>query len=354
MHPTYSRICAKYLSIGCLGVFLMVVRGRAEQNFSAYLKTEAGLETNILESDSASRDSYTTPVWSGLTYRLTTKRLILNGNATGGLIPYTDYSAENKASVALSVYGDYTFCRSFFATTAVNIFNKWWCKDSRGYFNSDWYGGFGFRMKNCVPVVSLILGQNSYRGMRFFNDRQTGGQAKITFLIAPGLTLSSQAGYLMINYLNRRIYRPNYAGSDRLPFQCDELGYWQVGLESRRLALSGLNLKMIRVRSNNDFSEYSGASVNYYYSRKIGSCYLQLIADVLLKKYAVDLSRYYLYYNPDPEQNIQNQLLIGWEWPFWRKLAFSGRAAVMRNETHFSGLYYDKWFLSFGLLYRVE
>jgi hypothetical protein len=139
-----------------------------------------------------------------------------------------------------------------------------------------------------------------------------------------------------------------------LGLQRDSYVFGQIGFERRRRALHGLRLRLVEVTSNNQFSEYLGASLNYYLSGKIGPCYYQIVADVFLKKYRADLRQYFLYYNPDPEQNVQNQLLFGWEWPFWKNLALTGRAAFMRNETHYCGLYYDKWFGSLGLIYRGD
>jgi len=326
---------------------------QAGQNLTGYFKTEAGMETNVLESDSTSRSSSTTPVLANLNYRLTTRRLSFNANATGGFLAY-DYHIENKATLSLIAQTNYTLNRRIFVSSAVNTFNKWWLEQGYAYNNSDFRTGLGFNLNRLTPVISLVMSQNSYREKSKLDNHQTGGLAEMTYQINPGLAVAVQSGFILIDYPHRQAYSTGLSAFDTLSRQKDRFAFGQIGLEWRRRALYGLRLKVINVCSNNEFSEYYGASLSYYLSGKIGNGFYQVIADVLLKKYRSDLSQYFLYYNPDPEQNVQNQLLFGWEWPLRKHLAITGRVAVMRNETHYSGLYYDKWFFSGGLIYRRD
>jgi len=345
----HSNLTVAQFIIGLLFVGLI----QAGQNLTGYFKTEAGMEANVLESDSTSRSSLTTPVLANLNYRLITQRLSFNANTTGGCLVY-DYSAENKVTLSLMAHADYTISRKIFISSTINTFNKWWLQQRYAYTNSDLRTGLGLNLNRLTPVFSLVLSQNSYRHKSNLDNRQFGGQAEINYQINPGLSFSTQSGFILIDYPHRQVYSTGLSSLDTLSRQKDRFAFGQVGLEWRRRALYGLRLKVINVCSNNEFSEYYGASLSYYLSGKIGRGFYQVIADVLLKKYRSDLSQYFLYYNPDPEQNVQNQLLLGWEWPLWKHLAVTGRAAVMRNETHYSGLYYDKWFFSGGLIYRSD
>lgn len=325
----------------------------ADKQLSGYLKTEVGIETNILESKPASRNSILAPLLGSINYRLSTRRLTLSANSTGGLIAY-DFRAENKASLGMIVRANYNFHRRFFINSTFNTFQKWWLRENYNYNNSEWHIGLGMNFKNITPVLNLILLKNIYPQINNLDNYQIGALAEIQYRLNPNLTLCSHTGYIAIEYPSRRIFAASSTQPDSLPLQNDRLTFFQIGIESRRRNLSGLRLKILNCTSNNEFSEYSGASLNYYLSGKIGRGYYQVIADILLKKYRSDLGQYYLYYNPDPEQNIQNQLLLGWEWPLWKHLALTGRMAVMRNETCYSGLYYNKWFFSGGLLYRFD
>jgi len=320
---------------------------------TGYIKTEVGIETNVLESDSASRNSILSPLLGSLNYRINTRRLTLSANSTGGLIAY-DYRSENKASLGIIVRSNYNFNRRFFINSTFNTFQKWWLREDYHYNNSEWRTGLGWNLKKITPLLTFIFLKNTYQQIRNLNNNQIGTSAEIQFRINPNLTISGYSGYILIEYPTRRIFSASSSQPDSLPLQKDQLVFLQIGIESRHRNLSGLRLKIMNVNSNNEFSEYSGASLNYYLSGKIGRGYYQVIADILLKKYQSDLSQYFLYYNPDPEQNIQNQLLLGWEWPLWEHLALTGRAAVMRNETCYSGLYYNKWFFSGGLLFRFD
>ncbi|HPC35821.1 MAG TPA: hypothetical protein P5268_02830 [Candidatus Marinimicrobia bacterium] len=325
----------------------------ADQKLSGYCKTEAGMETNILESDSTSRNSFTTPVLANLHFYLNKRQLSFNVNTTGGLLAY-DYRPENKATFNISARANYTISRKFFLASTVSSFQKWWLEQDYAYHNSDWLIGGGLSFNRWNPSLYLVLSQNSFRHRNSLDNHQIGGLGEISEQINPSLTFSAQSGYFQIDYPRRPLFSIGNSVLDTTARQKDQLLFGQIGLERRRQALSGVRLKFINVISNNDFSEYYGIGLNYYLSGKIGRGYFQVIADVLLKKYRADLSQYFLYYNPDPEQNIQNQLLVGWEWPFWKNLALTGRAAVMRNETHYSGIYYNKWFVSGGLIYRKD
>ncbi|HQC63317.1 MAG TPA: hypothetical protein PLC51_09690 [Candidatus Marinimicrobia bacterium] len=324
---------------------------QADQKLSGYCKTEAGMETNILESDSTSQNSFTTPALANLHFHLNKRRLNFNINATGGLLAY-DYRPENKATLNISAQANYTISRKFFLASTVNSFQKWWLEQDYAYYNTDWLIGGGLNLSHWNPSLSIILSQNLFRHSSSLDNHRIGGLVEISSSLNPSLTFSAQSGYSQIDYLHRPLFSVENSVLDTTSRQKDLLFFGQIGLEHRRQALSGVRLKLITVVSNNDFSEYYGIGLNYYLSGKIGRGYFQVIADLLLKKYRVDLSQYLLYYNPDPEQNIQNQLLIGWEWPLWKNLALTGRAAIIRNETHYSGIYYNKWFVSGGLIYR--
>lgn len=203
-------------------------------------------------------------------------------------------------------------------------------------------------------MVGLFLSRNNYRQMDALDNSLLGGQTEILFNANSRLFFTNQTGYIQIKYPVRQVYNPAIQDSTKLPYQKDEISYLQIGIEYRKQTITGIRLKLFRAQSNNNFSVYSGVGLNYYLSRKIGRSFVQLIAEILLKQYSADLSQHFLYYNPDPEQNIQNQLLFGWERPLWKRVALTGKAAIMRNETHYCGYYYNKWFISCGLLYRNE
>jgi hypothetical protein len=326
---------------------------RAENNLSGYFKVEAGQESNILESDSTSQSSCTVPLITNLNYRRNMGRLSLNINSTSGLMMY-NYSRENKATLNIQTHLKYTFKRTVSFSSSASTFNKWWLQQDYAYNNSDLWIGLSFNKNRLTSTFSLGLGTNSYQSRSNLNNRQIGGVLDFTYQINPGLSLVMQNGLIKSSYFDRPVYVWHSIQFDTLSNQRDQFTFMQLGIEWRRRALCGLRLRVLNFTSNNNYAEYYGASLNYYLSGKIGKGYFQVVSDVLLKKYRADLSRYLLDYNPDPEQNIQNQLLLGWEWPLWKHLAITGRAAVIRNETHYSGLYYNKWFFSGGLIYRID
>ena len=107
-------------------------------------------------------------------------------------------------------------------------------------------------------------------------------------------------------------------------------------------------------KSNSYYSSFRGVSLRLYATRQISNTIIQAIADIQVKKYTDEPVDSLIYFNPDPEQNVQNQIFFGWERPIFGKLSLTGKIAFMRNETKYSGIYYDKWFVSAGIQYRFE
>lgn len=337
-------------------LILSSVSARTIENFSMYFKPEIARESNIFESNEENIYDYNLQLWGGAKYSKSTEKSAFELYWLENYIAYQNYSIENKLTSSLTAQYFYYISPSIFTSSYINIFAKHWLKDRWGYTNLELSGNFGFTNLNLITLFGLSYRDNNYSKYPYdlLNSNQVGVNIEFIRSSTPRSKTSLRLEYIYVNYPDLLIFQERYSPNPQNIHQKDQIILLQIGKELKRKMIAGANLRIFYTSSNSKYSSYWGSSLNLYITRKFFNTAIQLVGEIQLKRYIEDLSEHLIFYNPDPEQNMQNQLLFGWERPIFQKLFFTGKIAFMRNETQYSGIYYDKWFLTAGFQYKLE
>lgn len=115
----------------------------------------------------------------------------------------------------------------------------------------------------------------------------------------------------------------------------DNYLYLKLGIDYSKRAILGVNLILGIAESSSYYSSFNDANIHLYLTKKIINSIFQIVAEFQVKRYRDRPDEKLIYYNPDPEEDIQNQLLIGFEQPIMKRIYITSRIAIMRNETEY-------------------
>ena len=319
------------------------------------LKTETAFETNIFENYQNPTDAWNTQHWLRLQWQQSGPRDFIRIHSLSGCNCYPAQFTENKLSQSLALLQRHHFNRKFSGQLKADFFYKSWIHDNvHRYFTLKTAYNFALPIRNWEISWGPTLYLNRYHFENQFHSNQYGLQLWGHKGFGPHWVLMTELGYTSIDYPYRTVFQvEQYAQNPTL--QKDQLVQGKIGIEFHDQCIFGLSLHLLHLHSNSSYAGYFGYSLNCYGTQRFGKTVVQLIAQLYFKHYSQELLSHLIAYFPDPEQNIQNQLLIGWERPMCReRLSLTGKAAYMRNESRYSGIYYEKWLITLGLQYRLR
>jgi hypothetical protein len=340
-----------------LGIIIFVVDpswAETKETTSIYLKPELTRESNIFEHNTNSTDAYGQILWGGINYIKRDNANLLTIDLTGNYSSYFENSEENKFITTAHYQATQYYSSRFFFCSESNLYLKWWQNTLNGYINWDIDGRLGYRNPKMNVQTGVYYRIDNYRYYDWLDARYYGLFNDLNYITGTHSNFVARINYTFIKYpLSNEISNPVYNNIDNIIHQNHTFSL-QIGGEYRKQLIAGLFIKFLYVDSNYYFGSYFSASLQFYATYELLSTFLQIIAQLQLKQYVDDPSDELIYYNPDPEKNIQNQLFIGWEKPLIGNLSLTGKVVLMRNETRFIGLYYSKWLITCGLQYRFN
>jgi len=346
-----------FLTTFYLHIFLFYGSIEAEtiKSSSFFLKSEFAQESNIFEDSEKEVLDNNGQFWCGLNYTKTKSKNFLLIDWIGNFAVYQNNPGEKKVTNTFNLRNKHDFSPSLFFSIHINLFNKIWINNNGDYLNGEINGRLGYKKAKTISQIGLYYRNNYYKSFKLFNSEQKGIILELLHSLNPYTILNWKLDYTEARYLNRTIFHEGDSDeTSNLPFQKDKILSSQFGVEYRKKMIAGANCRLLYTDSNSDYSSFYNLSLQLYATRKIFKTIIQVITQIQLKQYTNDPSEHLMYYNPDPEQNVQNQFFLGWERPVIGKLSLTGKLALMRNETRYIGIYYDKWFLSTGIQYRFE
>lgn len=324
------------------------------ESSSIYAKSECAVETNIFEQKLSDISALSNHIWFGFSHKRQSQRQQLYINLMSNLALYNEHQTENKAINMLVLSHNYNLSNRITFQSDIRIFNKQWYNDDRGYTSSLFSSSIGSSHSKFKALAGFEYQYNDFQSLPIFISDQTGLFLQFYHNSSSKKTASARISYHTIRYSERIIYRPSSVDSLNLPLQKDNMLFIQLGREFRKKALGGIYLRYMILHSNSDFSSFQSASIRFFNTLRIAGFYVQFIAEYQFKQYSEENAKLFTFSNPDPEQNIQNQLLAGWERPITKNLSLQGKVAYIKNETVYSNQYYNKWFVSAGLQYRIS
>jgi len=344
-------IPALYIS-GILLLCTGLAYPRTTAGSSFYIKSEITSESNIFE-DSTNTQSFGNQLWFGLSHNYLSKRQSLHLNFVSNLAYYAGHRAESKAVNLLTVQYNYNIAEALSFQAAAEVFNKQWYQTSSGYTSSLVSSGIEYY----AGKIKIKLGgeylYNNFPSYSYFTSDYNGLFLHIGCFYPDKIYNSIKISRHTVRYSDRLIVLTESPDSAGLPFQKDKMLTLQAGTEIRRRNIFGAYIRYTVNTSNSRTASFQAAACRLLASRKVMGIYTQLIIQFQIKKYSEDVDKFIIFSNPDPEQNIQNQLLLGWDKPLNSHFSIQGKLAYIKNETVYSNKYYDKWFISIGILYRM-
>ncbi len=325
---------------------------RTKSGSSFYIKNEIITESNIFE-DSSNTQSIGNQLWFGLSHNYRSKQQNLRLNLVSNLSNYTKHSAESKAVNMLTIQHDYNLFNAFSLRSTIDIFNKQWYQASNGYTSSRINSGINYSIKKTSTLIGGEYQYNRFPSFDYFTSDYRGLFFHLNHRYSDRDLFSIKTTWHSIRYSDRLITFSGNPDSTDSQYQKDELFTLQIGTEIHRKNIYGGCLRYMINTSNNPNASYHAASFRLFSSQKILGIYTQIIIELQLKEYSENPDRLQIFTNPDPEQNIQNQLLLGWDKPLNSHFSLQGKLAYFKNETIYSNLFYNKWFASIGIQYNI-
>ena len=324
------------------------------KNASYFIKTELAQESNIFEESNNDVLDNNGQFWSSFNIKKSKGKNLFSVEWLGNLAVYAKNKNESKVSSTINLRYHYKFSPSLTFSSYINLFNKRWEREKSGYSNYSGVGIIGYNIGSLTSTVGLCYGKMSYPSFNKFNFTQNGIILEFLRRFKSRSSLNLKMSYIDVNYPYREVFHEESENESDIPLQRDRILSVQIGGEYKKRMIAGGNCNIFYTKSNSCYSSFRGVSLRFYATRQIFNTIIQAIADIQVKKYTDEPTDSLIYFNPDPEQNLQNQLFIGWEKPVIGALSVTGKIAFMRNETRYSGIYYDKWFFSAGIQYRFE
>jgi len=321
----------------------------------AVIKSETGFETNVFENYQNPLDAWSTQHWLRLYWQRSRPHNTLHLRSLSGFSFYPQYAAENKCSQTLAIRQLHRFSGTLSGQLKTDFFYKTWIQErDHRYFTLKAEYNFLHSARALEISWGPILHRNRYRFEKQFHSDQYGVQLSGQRHCGPHWVLLARFQYSYIDYPHRPVFQlEQYSQTPTL--QRDHLFLGKIGFEFHDHRIFGISLRLLRLTSNSSYVDYWGYALHFYGTQRFGQTIVQLIAQLYIKDYSQELLSHLIAYYPDPEQNVQNQLLIGWERPIGQKrLSLTGKAAFMRNESRYSGIYYEKWLVTLGLQYRLR
>jgi len=294
---------------------------------------------------------YGTQLWAGIDYYHSVNSGHFSLSYLGSYVHYHEHESENKWINTINLNYIYQLWGRLYGKTGSHGFVKLWQHLDRGYFDITGQQTIGFKGTRYTPQFIFTYRKTQFRYFDFSNHRQLNLQFDQQFKVSPQLTINMQTTY-QNSYFPRSIqYFPELSQYETQPRR-DETIRLQLGGEYSAKIILGSHLEWQRNHSDYAYLEHQALRLRSYASWRIARLTMHTILLLQYKRYDQDPDQITLPYFPDPEQNRQNQLYVGLEYPLLQQLSLTTKTAYMRNETAYVGQYFDKWLIGIGLKYR--
>jgi len=309
-------------------------------------------ESNIFE-DSSNTSSTGNQLWFGLSHHYLSKQQNLHLKLVSNLSHYFHHTVESKAINMLTIQHDYNLFKFFSIHSTIDIFNKQWYQANNGYTSSRINLGINYSSKAINTLLGCEYQYNRFPSFDYFTSDYSGLFLQISHNSSDRKIISLKTSWHAIRYSDRMIsFLENFYSKD-FRFQKDEMLSIQIGTEIHQKNIYGADVRYQINTSNDPAASFHAASCRFFSSQKVLGIYTQLIIELQLKEYSENPGQTLIFTNPDPEQNIQNQLLLGWDKPLNPHFSLQGKLAYFKNETIYSNHFYNKWFVSIGIHYQL-
>ena len=352
LHHFNHRFSPVYRISGILFCCTSLLFARTNTGSTFYIKSEIIMESNIFE-DSSNTQAAGTQHWFGLSHNHLSKQQNLQLKLVSNLSHYSHHPIESKAINMLTVQHVYNLFKFFSLHSTIDIFNKQWYRDNNGYTCSRINSGINYSSKAINTLLGCEYQYNRFPSFDSFTSDYSGLFLQISHNSPDRTIISLKTSWHAIRYSDRLVPYPENSDSTDFHFQKDEMAGIQVGAEIHHKIIYGAQLRYQINTSNNPAASFHAASCRFFSSQKVLGIYTQLIIELQLKEYSEKPGQPLIFTNPDPEQNIQNQLLLGWDKPLNPHFSLQGKLAYFKNETVYSNQFYNKWFVSIGIQYQL-
>jgi len=291
--------------------------------------------------------------WLGFAHKYYSRKQYLNINLNSSLSCYNHYQTENKTLHVLSLNHSFIGQHHIVIQSDLQVFNKQWYNNNHGYSNNLISTSIGLSYPKIQTLLGVQYQLNNFTTLAEFTSDQSTVFLHFRHSSSSEKITSLRIAWNYIRYAERTVYQSTSSDSLNHLLQKDECLFLQLGHEFHGKAIGGIFLRYLIVHSNSQFSSFQVASIRLYNTQKIGQTYVQLILEGQIKQYSEKNAQFFRFTNPDPEQNIQDQILLGLERPIGQHVSLQGRVAFIKNETIYRNQYYLKWFVATGLTYRL-
>lgn len=321
------------------------------QEFSFYVREEIGSDNNIYETSDHAQAALTNQLWLGLKYHKKFNKNIFNLRSKTNYSIFNDHSDENKVVQILRSNYIYQISSGLLLATQFNGFAKSWNRVDRGYGDFGLSESFIWNRGRTRTCLSLAGNMTKYRQYEHFNNSN--------YLLALRFNFQMDQDYgLYLSLSNRAVFFPKsryyvdslhiYTEKERY----DNSRTLKAGLEYSRGYILGVNFIYQYCNSNFNYFSNHNFTLSIYGSWKFDPILMQLIIHSRIKKYFDPPANESIVYHPDPEQNQQNKIMLGLEYPFNNDFSLTSKFAWYHNESTFISQYYDKIVMTVGVQYN--
>ena len=321
-------------------------------NISFYIKEEIGTDNNIYEANQNPASALINQLWGGIKYQNKYDQHFIALRSKTNYSLYIDHSQENKFVEVLDINHLYRL-NNILLNTSINGFFKKWTGLNRGYNDLGLTESVIWKSRPIGVQFSTSVNSMKYRNYKLFNNDN--------FLLALRFNFRSHQDYLY--FLS---FSEQYAIFPESEFYIDSLNIYQdkkrydnnfiirSGIEYSKRFIMGSTITYCYNQSNYDYFNNHCLNLKFYGSWKIKDLLLQLIMQTQFKKYNNPPTNENVIYDPDPEQNQENKIMLGLEIPFDEKISLTSKLAWYHNESTFISQYYDKIMATLGFQYNFK
>ena len=323
------------------------------RNFSFYLKSEINYDNNIYENIDSSISSYGEQFWTGIKWQKRTNKHFFNFNLKSNFSCYNKYRNENKLINILNADYLYQPVKEIYLQTTISGFNKNWTQINRGYHIIGMTENLSYQKKLITLQLNLSAMKRDYYNYEQFDNHNYGSDLQLNY--NPG---SNWLYYLNIGWENF-VFPAGKFYDDSLNVILDKKRNDQrnkitIGFETSKKILLGGAIIYQYTDSNYEYLANRNLGLRIYGSARVSSIYIQLILQSRIKKYILSSEIDNIFYNPDPEHNQQNKVMLGLEYNLTDNFSLTSKFAWYHNESTYISRYYEKMILSAGLQYNFR
>jgi len=349
---TASVLIILFLSTGKL-----LGMGITDLNWDSRLKLSGEMDSNIGEDPENKVSDKALKLFSQIgTKGFLYDKTQFNLDFKGGIRTYSIYSDENRFIGSINSNISRTLLQNIVFGVNGFLLYDYYKQDFR---NSISYLGEGFIFvpRYVIKVLDINLSYQTfatdYKNNSFFNFRENLFNLMVKRNINPSLTLSVFTRFGHRDYDRKAFLKP-----------VNENVAYKNELHNDNISEVGINLQYFRwvfiqifslYRNNNSNSygfSYSEEKLGFILGKKITNNYmLKLYCDIESKMYK-DPGQFHVIIDINEDKEMDNRAIIELTRSLNEHIGLEFRCEYSRNESRIRNLYYSKFLISSGLLYK--